>query len=131
MKKLLLFAMMLMVSAVVIAQDSIPVLVNPFPGIDLQNFPYDKIISLENGVYSALLILLSYLSFAIPGVKKIPVKAVRVIVIASVLAFVYFGYKITTDSFNVNAFISVLINYLISTNVYDKLLRPLGGRTVS
>lgn len=127
MKKIVTLLLVCMMVCVVPtwAQDSIPVIQNPFVNFDVRNVPFDKIIGLENAIYSALLLLFSYLSFAIPGIKNIPIKAVRVFVIGTVLAFFYFGYRAAVGTFEPAAFVTVIINYLVATNIYDKILRPV------
>lgn len=93
-------------------------------------FNFDQISLLENVIYGSLVTLLSYFSFAIPGIKKIPAVAIRVLVIGLILVFMFLGYKMAVgEEFNVGTFINYVITYILTTGAYDKIFKPIGAAT--
>ena len=124
MKKLLFFALMVLVAAaafvfspvVMLAQvvsDSL-VVPPPFPaepgGLNL-----DFLLQWTDAIYAAMIIGFGYLSNKIPGINKIPKTAYRVAAIALILgmAFVLFGKGVP---------LALLFSYFGATKLYDLLL---------
>jgi hypothetical protein len=111
--------------AATIQADTIPVIQNPFQdGIEVTDF-----LELEDGIYTLLLLLLSYVSFAIPAVQRIPEKLVRTVVIGGLLIIAFVIYRTSQGTMNVSELIELIINYLVTTNAYAKILKPVGLKT--
>ena len=105
--------------------DTIPVFPNPVsPTVSVE-----WLINAENGLYAGLLFVLSFLSFVIPGINRIPEKIVRTLAIGASLLVLFVTYKATTGNFDVGQIISLVISYLITTGAYDKIFKPLGLNT--
>lgn len=108
--------------------DTIPVFPNPVDGTGKVSI--DWLINAENGLYAGLLFVLSFLSFAIPGVKNISEKIVRTLAIGATLIIMFIGYKAAVgDAFNFGTLIQYIITYILTTGAYDKILKPAGLKT--
>ena len=103
---------------VVTTADTISVFPNPVsPTVSIE-----WLINAENGLYAGLLFVLSFLSFVIPGINRIPEKIVRTLAIGASLLVLFVGYKARTGSFNAGEVISLVISYLITTGAMTKYL---------
>lgn len=105
--------------------DTIPVFPNPVnPTVSVE-----WLINAENGLYAGLLFVLSFLSFVIPGINRIPEKIVRTLAIGASLLVLFIGYRAVNGQFDIGQIISLVISYLVTTGAYDKIFKPLGLTT--
>lgn len=116
------------VPPVITAADTIPVFPNPVDGTGKVSI--DWLINAENGLYAGLLFVLSFLSFAIPGVKNISEKIVRTLAIGATLIVLFIAYKAASgDGFQFGALIQYVVTYILTTGFYDKVIKPAGIKT--
>jgi len=95
---------------------------NPFTKIDIPN-----LLIWENFLYSVLLSVLTWFSYLFPKLKtkRIPV---RTIVIGGTLIAVFVGLKLVIgEPLSFVAIGSYLLNFLVTTNAYDKIYKELFG----
>jgi hypothetical protein len=85
------------------------------------------LIGVEESLFSALLLIFSFLSYMIPGLKSINSKHIRTLSIGLILVFAFVSYKLSAgDGFNIGQIINYLISYILTTGAYDKIFKPLG-----
>ncbi|GIV35390.1 MAG: hypothetical protein KatS3mg031_2996 [Chitinophagales bacterium] len=89
------------------------------------------LVGIEDLIYSALIIFLTYFSHLLPFLRNIKTKAVRALAIGITLLVFFVAYKANTEEFTVAVFLRYVIDYILATNFYDKILKPAGLRTAS
>lgn len=88
------------------------------------------LVGAEDAVFSALLLLLTFFSYLVPGLKKVQSKHVRALAIGLTLVLAFVAYHATSgESFNIAQIVSYVINYIITTSAYDKIFKPAGLKT--
>lgn len=93
-------------------------------------FNVDFIIGAEEGIFSALLFIVTLLSNFIPGLKNFESKHVRALAVALALIVGMVTYhKVSGDDFSVGQLVNYVIMYILTGSVYDKVLKPLGVKT--
>ena len=109
------------------AQDTLAIEypVNGTGGLDV-----NLLIGAEDAVFSALLLLLTFFSYMIPGLKNVQSKHVRALAIGLTLVLAFVAYNTTAgEGFNIGTAISYVINYVLTTSAYDKIFKPAGLKT--
>ncbi len=103
------------------------IIVDPLPGNPLPGMDIDALITWEHLIYSALFIVFTYLSYLIPGLKVKPLP-IRAIAIGVLLIGVFVVYRLgNNDDITLLSVLSFIVNYVLTTGAYDKILKPLFG----
>lgn len=101
----------------------------PYPATS-QGLDVQLLIGAEEGLFSALLLVITFFSYMIPGLKKLQNKHIRALAIGATLALGFTAYHATSgDSFNIAQVINYAISYILTTSAYDKIFKPVGLRT--
>lgn len=111
------------------AQDTTNALV-PYPAGPGGGLDMGLLVGAEDAVFSALLLLLTFFSYLVPGLKKVQSKHVRALAIGLTLILAFVAYHTTSgDKFNIGQIVTYVINYVITTSAYDKIFKPAGLKT--
>lgn len=101
-----------------------------YPVDDAGNLAIGLLVGAEDAVFSALLLLLTFFSYLIPGLKKVESKHVRALAIGLTLVLAFVAYHATSgEKFSVGQIITYVINYVVTTSAYDKIFKPAGLKT--
>ena len=88
------------------------------------------LVGAEDAVFSALLLLLTFFSYLVPGLKKVQSKHVRALAIGLTLVLAFVVYHANSgEAFSLGHVITYVVNYIITTSAYDKIFKPAGLKT--
>jgi hypothetical protein len=95
------------------------------------NVNVNLLIGAEEALFSALLLVITYFSYMIPGLKKLQNKHIRALAIGCTLILGFVTYHAASgENFNIAQLINYAISYILTTSAYDKIFKPVGLRTV-
>lgn len=93
-------------------------------------FDVSKLMGTEEAIFSALLLLTTFFSYLIPGLKAVKSKHVRALAIGLTLVFAFVTYHAAAgEGFNIGQVVNYVITYILSTSAYDKIFKPAGLST--
>ena len=113
-------------SLALFAQDTTAIAIQ-YPANPDGSLAIGLLVGAEDAVFSALLLLLTFFSYLVPGLKKVQSKHVRALAIGLTLILAFVAYHATNgENFNIGQLITYVINYVITTSAYDKIFKPAG-----
>jgi len=117
--KALIIAMLLLCATAALAQfDTVP----PLPDQIGPGASVDTLLDWTTALYSALVIITSFLSPYLPFLNRIPEAARRTLVVAVVVGVVFLTTGFADG-------IELVLGYLGAVLTYDKVLKPVGIKT--
>lgn len=100
---------------------------DPLPDAPAAPFDVDEVLNWEQLLYAALLVLFTWLSYLIPGLNVHPIR-IRAVAVAVLLIGLFVLIRVgSNQDVTIVQLLTFLINYTITTGLYDRVFKPLFG----